>query len=335
MKRIVTVMIAAAILVSSVGVLSGCELRSTSPEDTYKSPLVRTNDIPASKENVEETYSSADRKKNDQEKSAEESSKDSESAGKKESKAESKTESKTDNKAQSTVQSKAESKSESKSESKAESKTEVSVSAGVESRTESKAESKAESKSESKNTKSEEDIAPIYKDMVGLIKDKDSNVEGYTVTKLPGSDYEHLIIAYGDPLKEEDTDLSNIIILDQEAFAAEQAEKEAARIEAREVTRMYSVYKIDGDRVVPEGDIDGYYTTAYTSPNTATPGLYYSKDNIWRYGLIEITDGSATVNYTSSGNAEDSDGVIPGMPGNPIEFSKPNKFDLIKKYRNK
>ena len=155
------------------------------------------------------------------------------------------------------------------------------------------------------------------------------------VTKLPGSDYEHLIIAYGAPLSNDDVDLSNIVIINPEAFANEQAAREAARIEARELTRVYSVYKIDGDRVMPEGDIDGYYTTAYLSPNTSTPGIYYFKNGSWRYGIIEISDGSAVVNYSSSGTTDDNGGVEPGLPGNPIEFCKPDKLDLINKYKYK
>lgn len=187
-------------------------------------------------------------------------------------------------------------------------------------------------KAESKKNESKKDSA-IYQDMVGLIKEE--NVLGYTVTKLVGSEDDHLIIAYGkkDTGKTDDTDTSNIIILDPDAFASEQAEKEAARIDALEATKLYSVYKISGNLAVPEGDLDGYFTTPYISPNTATPGLYFAKGSDWKYGVIEIQDGSAVVNYSESGSVKEENESLPPLPGAEVEFNAPNKFDLLEKYK--
>lgn len=336
-KRILSAVIAAALALSAAS-LSGCQLKGHSPEDYYVSPLA-----------THDTAEQSDTSASDEESSLSDTESEKAESKKEESKAESKAESKKEEskaeskKAESKAESKkAESKAESKkTESKAESKKTESKKTeskkaesklpegAVESRTESKAESKKEEASSEKKDKNED--SKIYKDMVSLIKDED--VLGYTVTKLPGSDADHLIIYYGQHIKKEDTDTSNLIILDSEGYAKELEEKENDRREQEESTKLYSVYKISGDRCTPEGDIDGYFTTAYLSPNTNTIGLYYNKGENWKYGLIEISGSSAVINYTYEGNLEDNGGSLPPMPGNEIKFSKPDNYDLIKKYK--
>ena len=274
---------------------SGCQLKGHSPEDDYVSPYATKDN--ADLDSVVSEKSNDDKKEEDKTESKKE-----------ESKVESKKE-----------ESKVESKKEEskKEESKVESKKE-----------ESKAESKKE---ESKAESKKDEESPLYNDMVSLIKDKD--VQGYTVCKIAGSNDDHLVIAYGREVKPEDTDTSNLIILDPEGYASELAEKENARIEEQESSRLYSIYKIKGDMAVPEGDLDGYFTTAYISPNSNTLALYYLNGNDWAYGLVEFNGGSAFINYSYSGTlGEDSDS-IPPMPGEAVNFSKPNNFDLLKKYK--
>ncbi len=294
-KRILTAIIAATLIFS----YSGCQLKGHSPEDDYVSPYATKDN--ADLDSVVSEKSNDDKKEEDKTESKKEESKA--ESKKEESKAESKKE-----------ESKAESKKE---ESKAESK---------------KEESKVESKKEESKVESKKDEeSPLYKDMVSLIKDED--VQGYTVCKIAGSNDDHLIIAYGREVKPEDTDTSNLIILDPEGYASELAEKENARIEEQESSRLYSIYKIKGDMAVPEGDLDGYFTTAYISPNSNTLALYYLNGNDWAYGLVEFNGGSAFINYSySSTLGEDSDS-IPPMPGEAVNFSKPNNFDLLKKYK--
>ncbi len=267
MKRSITIFLAAAIALSSAAAFSGCQIKGSSPEDSYSSPIDRTPD-------------GADSLSSEQESKADESTAE---------------------------------------ESKAE---------------ESEAASSEEKKDDKKDASSKKE-SPIYLDMVSLIKDE--NVLGYTVTKLVGSDDEHLIIAYGkkDTGRKDDTDTSNLIILDQEAYESELAEKEAARQDALEATKLFSVYKIAGNQAVPEGDIDGYYATPYVSPNTLTPGLYFARGSEWKYGLIELTNGSAAVNYSNEGSIKEEGDVFPPMPGDEVRFSAPDKFDLLEKYRYK
>ena len=90
MRRIVTIMITAAMLASAVCIVSGCQEKHQSPEDTY-TPIVRTNDVPSSEEEKEEIYSSSE----------ETSGESDHPESKEESKPESKTESKAESKAES------------------------------------------------------------------------------------------------------------------------------------------------------------------------------------------------------------------------------------------
>ena len=309
-NRIAAVVTAVSII-ASLAALSGCSIKGHSPEDDYRSPF-RTDDQ-AKITDLE--YSSVESESDLQ---TEETYKSSESDAASEKNSEDKKESKAESKAESKVESKTASKVESKAASK------------VESKAESKVESKAESKTESTEEK-KDDSSPLYKDMESLIKDGEA--VGYTICKLLGSDEEHLVIAYGGVEdKKDNTESGNVIIIDPEAYAKEQAEKALAENDEREASRLYSIYKIDSNRVVPEGDIDGYYTTAYISANTNTLALYYAREDKWKLGLIVLNDGSASVDYSEQGSLADS-GAFPAMPGAAVSFSDPNKLDLIKKYK--
>ncbi len=325
MKRILTIFIAAAMIVSSASAMTGCSLKRTSPEDTYSSPL-RDNesiDMPLDAHEVEESYST-------------ESAGASKTASKEEKKEESKKEEKKESKAESKANEKKESKSESKAESKAalsESKTESKAESKAESKSESKAapaESKAESKDATDKDKKDEGSA-IYKDMVGLLND--SNVVGYTICKIAGSDDDHLVIAYGSSAKKKTSSMDPNIATDIEEYQRELAAKDAADNDEIELARMYSIYKITDKLAVPEGDIEGFYTTAYISPNTSTLAIYYARNREWRFGLVEINDGSASVNFTNEGDLDSNGGTFPSVPGAEVTFSDPKNFDLLKKYK--
>ena len=119
MKRILTIFIAAAMIVSSASTMTGCSIRRSSPEDTYSSPLRgnETTDTPLDAEVVEENYSTEHL-----DASKSESKKDEKKESETKSKAAVMVESKSEKKTESKAESKAEKKSESKSEEKAESK---------------------------------------------------------------------------------------------------------------------------------------------------------------------------------------------------------------------
>ena len=294
-RRILTSILAASVVISAAVCTSGCELKGHSPEDSYVSPYA-SKDTP---ENEEEKVSS-------EEKKPEESSKESEKNTSKETEPASKA-------------------AESKKEESKPTESKKPESKATESK---KEESKAAS---SKAEEKKDDVSPLYKDMVGLIKDDD--VVGYTICKIAGSNDEHLVIEYGRKIKAEDTDTANLIILDPEGYASEQAQKEKERRDKEEGTRLYSIYRLEEKFAVPEGDIDGYYTTAYISPNSNTLAMYYVRQEDWKYGLIELNGGSAFANYTYAGKVGEDSDAIPPMPGEAVKFSKPDNFELIKKYR--
>lgn len=355
MKRTLTIFIAAAIIISSAAAMTGCSIKRTSPEDTYSSPL-RSNDTvetPLDAEVVEENYSteSVDASKTESEKEEKkeeskaaskaedkkESKAESKAASKAETKAESKAASKAETKAESKTASKAETKAESKAASKAESKTESKAETKAESKTASKAESKAESKAASKESKSESKASDdknkdsaIYKDMVSLLND--SEAVGYTICKIAGSDDEHLVIAYGSNAKKKTSSMDPTISTDIEEYQRELAAKDAAANDEIELARSYSIYRITDKLAVPEGDIEGFYTTAYISSNTSTLGIYYARNKDWRFGLVEINDGSAAVNYTNEGELEDGS-TFPSVPGAEVSFNDPKDLDPLKKYK--
>ena len=349
-KKSMAVIMAAVLVASVSSLMSGCSLRKQSFEDTYSSPLrnratptdaERMTDFIASVTDSEElspdtSIESKVELKPSSDESKTQSKAESKTSSKAESKVQSKAESKTPSKVESKTQSKAESKTSSKAESKVQSKTESKTPSKVESKTPSKVESKTPSKVESKTpveSKEEKDKnknSALYEDILSLIQDSD--VVGYTVCNIVGSADEHLVIIYGGEEQEDDTESQNIIILDPEGYAREQAEKEARKNDAREATRLYSIYRIDEERVVPEGDIDGYYTTAYISPNTSTLAIYFLREYDWKFGLVELDNGSAFVNYSNEGSGKNGD-PIPPMPGSAISFSSSKDLELIQKFK--
>ena len=60
--------------------------------------------------------------------------------------------------------------------------------------------------------------------------------------------------------------------------------------------------------------------------------MYYTKDTIWRFGLVELDGNSAFVNFSNEGTLEET-GSFPALPGDVVNFSEPGKFDIINKYK--
>ena len=129
----------------------------------------------------------------------------------------------------------------------------------------------------------------VYQALYNTIKN--SGAEGYTVCKLSGSNYYHLILSYGK----------------------------------YEAARYYEVYRINKNDLTYIGKLAGAHTTAYIDWTTCTLGMFdahmgsYAYGHVWAdCGLVVETSGQVAAGQS-----------YPSVPGEVIDFTPINNFALI------